>query len=176
MRRLSLSSAPLLVFTATLLVQLFQRLHRGYAELVQLMLVVVEAALGFVLTLVFIQAIPVLTMTKKTTSLKNEEIICLMILLASVMTGAVGWVIYGMSVEHMMSRYMLLLFALAGGAPLGASVGVVAGLILSLADFDAIVQMSLLAFAGCWRGCCGKEGRWQWPSACCLERPFYPSM
>jgi stage II sporulation protein E len=82
-----------------------------------------------------------------------------MILLASVMTGAVGWVFYDMSVEHIMSRYMLLLFALAGGAPLGASVGVVAGLILSLADFGAVVQMSLLAFAGLLAGLLREGGK-----------------
>ncbi|CAM4517249.1 stage II sporulation protein E [Paenibacillus endophyticus] len=146
--RAELSSAPILVFASTILVQMFSVFIGDELSWYNFMLVVVEAALGFVLTLVFIQAIPVLTMTKKSASLKNEEIICLMILLASVMTGAVGWVFYGLSAEHVMSRYMLLLFALAGGAPLGASVGVVAGLILSLADFGAVVQMSLLAFAG----------------------------
>lgn len=143
-----LSTAPILVFTATLLVQLFGVFIGETLSWYNFMLVVVEAALAFVLTLVFIHALPVLTMTKKTATLKHEEIICVMILLASVMTGAVGWVMYGMSAEHVMSRYMLLLFAMAGGAPLGASVGVVAGLILSLADFSAIVQMSMLAFAG----------------------------
>lgn len=154
-----LSSAPIVVFTATLLVQLFGVFIGDSLSWYNFMLVVVEAGLSFVLTLVFIQAIPVLTMTKKTATLKNEEIICLMILLASVMTGAVGWTMYGMSAEHVMSRYMLLLFALAGGAPLGASVGVVAGLILSLADYGAIVQMSLLAFAGLLAGLLREGGK-----------------
>lgn len=72
----------------------------------------------------------------------------MIILLASVMTGAVGWTIQSLSVEHMLSRYLILIFALVGGAPLGASVGVITGLILSLADMSAIYQMSLLAFAG----------------------------
>ncbi|MFC5648913.1 stage II sporulation protein E [Paenibacillus solisilvae] len=146
--RSELSYAPILVFLATLLVRLFGVVIADKLNWYEFMMVTVEAALSFVLTLVFIQAIPVLTMTRKTTSLKNEEIICLMIMLASVMTGAVGWTLYGLSAEHVMSRYMLLLFALVGGAPLGASVGVVAGLILSLADMNAIMQMSLLAFAG----------------------------
>ncbi|WP_028609592.1 stage II sporulation protein E [Paenibacillus harenae] len=154
-----LSSAPILVFASTLLVQLFSVFIGDTLSWYNFMLVVVEAALGFVLTLVFVQAIPVLTMTKKSATLRNEEIICLMILLASVMTGAVGWVFYGMSAEHVMSRYMLLLFALAGGAPLGASVGVVAGLILSLADFGAVVQMSMLAFAGLLAGLLREGGK-----------------
>ncbi|OMF25278.1 stage II sporulation protein E [Paenibacillus sp. FSL H8-0548] len=157
--RAELSSAPILVFASTLLVQMFSVFIGDALSWYNFMLVVVEAALGFVLTLVFIQAIPVLTMTKKSATLKNEEIICLMILLASVMTGAVGWVFYGMSAEHVMSRYMLLLFALAGGAPLGASVGVVAGLVLSLADFGAVVQMSLLAFAGLLAGLLREGGK-----------------
>ncbi|WP_442956006.1 stage II sporulation protein E [Paenibacillus sp. MMO-58] len=154
-----LGTAPLLVFISTLLVQLFGLFIGDTMSWYGFMMVVVEAALSFVLTLVFIQAIPVLTMAKKTASLKNEEIICLMILLASVMTGAVGWQIYGLSVEHIMSRFLLLLFALAGGAPLGACVGVVAGLILSLADFNAVVQMSLLAFAGLLAGLLREGGK-----------------
>ncbi|UVI30372.1 stage II sporulation protein E [Paenibacillus spongiae] len=146
--RAELSYAPLIVFIATLLVRLFGVVIADNLDWYQLTMVGVEAALGFVLTLVFVQAVPVLTLTRRTSALKNEEIICLMIMLASVMTGAVGWVVYGLSIEHIMSRYMLLLFALVGGAPLGASVGVIAGLILSLADLSAIAQMSLLAFAG----------------------------
>lgn len=69
-------------------------------------------------------------------------------MLASIMTGLVGWKISGLSLEHILSRYLILLFAMAGGAPLGAAVGVVTGLILSLADIGAIYQMSLLAFSG----------------------------
>ncbi|MBW7477415.1 stage II sporulation protein E [Paenibacillus oenotherae] len=157
--RSELSYAPMLVFISMLLVRLFGVVIADALGWYELMMVGVEAALGFVLTLVFVQAIPVLTMTKKTSALKNEEIICLMILLASVMTGAVGWAVYGLSVEHIMSRYMLLLFAFVGGAPLGASVGVVAGLILSLADFNAVVQMSLLAFAGLLAGLLREGGK-----------------
>ncbi len=154
-----LNTAPILVFTATMLVQLFNVFIGDTLSWYSFLLVVVEAVLAFVLTLVFIHAIPVLTMMKKSALLKHEEIICVMILLASVMTGAVGWAIYGMSAEHIMSRYMLLLFAMAGGAPLGASVGVIAGLILSLADFSAVVQMSMLAFAGLLAGLLREGGK-----------------
>ncbi|WP_219834752.1 stage II sporulation protein E [Paenibacillus sp. R14(2021)] len=157
--RAELSYAPLLVFLTTLIVRLFGVVIESTLGWYELMMVGVEASLGFVLTLVFVQAIPVLTLTKKTSALKNEEIICLMIMLASIMTGAVGWAVGGLSIEHILSRYMLMLFALVGGAPLGASVGVVAGLILSLADANAIVQMSLLAFAGLLAGLLREGGK-----------------
>ncbi len=154
-----MSYAPFLVFVSVFLVQLFGTAVSSTLDWYGLMMTAVEGILAFVLTLVFIYALPVLTMTKKTAALKHEEIICVMILLASVMTGAVGWVIYGLSAEHMMSRYMLLLFAMAGGAPLGASVGVVAGLILSLADVSAAAQISMLAFAGLLAGLMREGGK-----------------
>jgi stage II sporulation protein E len=146
--RADITHAPLLAFISALLVQLFGVVTEKALDGYTLLMVGVEAGLAFVLTLVFIQAVPVLMLTKKPALLRNEEIICLMILLASIMTGAAGWALYDMEITHILSRYVLLLFALAGGALLGASVGVIAGLVLSLADFGDILQMSLLAFAG----------------------------
>lgn len=157
--RADISYAPLLVFISTLLVQLFNAVLDKALSWYQLLMVGVEAGLAFVLALVFIQAVPVLMLVKKSALLRTEELICLMILLASIMTGAVGWTVYGLEITHILSRYILLLFALAGGAPLGASVGVIAGLILSLADFGAVVQMSLLAFAGLLAGLLREGGK-----------------
>lgn len=146
--RSDLSLAPLLVFSSTLLVQLFAELVVSNLSWYTLMMVSVEALLSLVLTLIFIQAIPVFTLTRKNYHLKHEEIICLIILLASVMTGTVSWVVGPITIEHVLSRYLILLFALVGGAPFGASVGVITGLILSLANSNAVYQMSLLAFSG----------------------------
>ncbi|AJY74946.1 stage II sporulation protein E [Paenibacillus beijingensis] len=157
--RAELSYAPVLVFVSTMVVKLFGVFIYNTLGWYDLLMVAVESALAFVLTLVFVQAIPVLTLTRKSNALKNEEIICLMIMLAAVMTGAVGWTVSGLSVEHILSRYMLLMFAFVGGAPLGASVGVVAGLILSLANLNAVVQMSLLAFSGLLAGLLREGGR-----------------
>ncbi|OAB43450.1 stage II sporulation protein E [Paenibacillus antarcticus] len=143
-----LSYAPIMVFVSTFCVNLFHILLGTSLTWYSLLMMTLDAVLSFVLTMVFIQAIPVFTYRKKNYQLKNEEVLCLIILLASVMTGAVGWSIYSLSIEHILSRYLILLFAFVGGASLGASVGVVTGLILSLADITAIYQMSLLAFSG----------------------------
>ncbi|MDF2926305.1 MAG: stage sporulation protein [Paenibacillaceae bacterium] len=158
--RSDLSFAPVITFASIFLVQLLSYVMNANLTWYSLMMTGVEAVLAFILTMIFIQAIPVLTQTRKKTSLKHEEIICLIILLASVMTGTVGWHIYGVSVEHVFSRYLILLFALVGGAPLGASVGVITGLILSLADVNAVYQMSLLAFSGLLAGLLKDGGKW----------------
>lgn len=155
--RSDLSYAPVLVFSSALFVKLFSYIVSGHLNGYALLLTAIQSVLSMILTLIFIQAIPVFTLSRKNYHLKNEEVICLIILLASVMTGTVGWSIHTVSIEHVLSRTLILWFALVGGAPLGASVGVITGLILSLANVDSVYQMSLLAFSGMLAGLL-KEG------------------
>ncbi len=157
--RSELSSVPIIVFASAFLVKLFYFTVQNELGAYTVLMAGVESLLSLVLTMIFLQAIPVFTLTRKNYNLKNEEIICLIILLASVMTGTVGWMVSGASVEHIMSRYFILLFAFVGGAPLGASVGVVTGLILSLASVESIYQISLLAFAGMLAGLLNQGGK-----------------
>src|SRR5699024_3236002 len=111
-----------------------------------------EGVLAIVLLLIFLQSIPLLTHKKYKPALKNEEIVCMIILVTSVITGFTGWDIAGVSLVQVFSRYIVLVFAIVGGAAIGSTVGVVAGLILSLASVVNLYQMSLLAFAGLLRG------------------------
>ncbi|WP_339060684.1 stage II sporulation protein E [Tepidibacillus marianensis] len=143
-----LSYAPFLTFVSILLPQLVLHLYEHTSQLYDYFMSGIEAVLGFVLTLIFIQAMPILIYHREQVSLDQEEIIALIILLASVMTGTLGWDIQNLSIEHIASRYFILLFALVGGGSIGASVGVVTGLILSLANPNAVYQISLLAFSG----------------------------
>jgi stage II sporulation protein E len=122
------------------------------------MMIAVEAGLAMILTLIFIQCIPLLSIRKKAQALKTEEIISVIILLASVMSGTIGWTVYGLSIDHILSRYLVLIFGLAGGAAIGSTVGVVTGLIFSLASITSLYQMSLLAFSGLLGGLL-KEGK-----------------
>lgn len=157
--RSEVSVAPLIVGISTLLINMTVMFSYASITWFNLTMVLIESVLALILTLIFLQSIPILTLNRKNYHLKNEEIVCLIILLASVMTGMVGWTMYMMAPENVLSRYLLLLFAFVGGAPLGASVGVVTGLILSLANVNAIYQISLLAFAGMLAGMLKEGGR-----------------
>lgn len=126
--------------------------------LYDLMMVGVQASLAFILTLIFLQSIPLLTLNKRRQLLKTEEIVCLIIMLASIMTGTIGWQVYDLSIEHIMSRYLVLVFAFIAGATVGSTVGVVTGLIFSLASVSSFYHMSLLAFSGVLGGLM-KEGK-----------------
>ncbi|GKU85005.1 stage II sporulation protein E [Niallia sp. NCCP-28] len=133
-------------------------LFQGEITLYGGMMSLVEGSLGFILTLIFLQSLPLLSFNKRRQALKTEEIVCLIIMLASVMTGTIGWTVYDMSVEHIMSRYLVLLFAYIAGATIGSTVGVVTGLIFSLANISSFYHMSLLAFSGLLGGLL-KEGK-----------------
>jgi stage II sporulation protein E len=118
----------------------------------------VEASLAFILTLIFLQSIPLLFLSKRKQLLKTEEIICLIIMLASIMTGTIGWKVQDLAVDHILSRYLVLIFSYVAGATIGSTVGVVTGLIFSLASVASFYHMSLLAFSGVLSGLL-KEGR-----------------
>ncbi|WP_453992520.1 stage II sporulation protein E [Bacillus nitroreducens] len=118
----------------------------------------VGSGLAFILTLIFLQSVPLLTEKRRRQSYKTEEIICLIILIASVLTGTMGWFVYELSISNILSRYVVLLFAFVAGATIGSTVGVVTGLILSLANVTSLSQMSLLAFSGLLGGLL-KEGK-----------------
>ncbi|MGG0587682.1 stage II sporulation protein E [Priestia megaterium] len=144
-----LKKLPFTVFSAMLLTKLaiFYVFTKEFT-MYDFTFVAVEAGLSFILTMIFLQSVPLISYRKRKQSLKTEEVISLIILLASVMTGTIGWMIYGLSAEHILSRYLVLVFAFVSGPTIGATVGVVTGLILSFANVSSLYEMSLLAFSG----------------------------
>lgn len=158
-RRKDLSLTPFLVLVTVFVSHLLFDLFTNQVSSYNLVMVTIEAVLSFVLTLIFIQSLSLIHVARPYEPLKNEEIVCLVILLASLMTGTVGWVIQGISMEHVLSRYLLLLFAFTGGGTIGAAVGVVTGLILSMANVSALQQINLLAFSGLLAGLLKEGGK-----------------
>ncbi|MFC0525639.1 stage II sporulation protein E [Pontibacillus salicampi] len=139
---------PFFVFFASLATRSVLYYLTNNMEAYDWMLALVEASLSAILVLIFMQSVPLLSPKKYKQALKNEEIVCMIILLASVLTGTIGWQIYDVSMEQILSRYLVMWLAFVGGAAIGSTVGVVTGLILSLADVASLYQMSLLAFSG----------------------------
>ncbi|WP_124726324.1 stage II sporulation protein E [Staphylospora marina] len=123
------------------------------------MLAAMEVMLSFILTFIFVRCLPLFTVRKKRFFLRHEEMVCLVILVGSVMTGTMGWEVGGFSVVHVVSRLAVLVLALVGGGLVSASMGVVTGLILSLSNPDSLVEISLLAFAGLLAGLFREGGR-----------------
>ncbi|GAA4722255.1 stage II sporulation protein E [Brevibacillus fulvus] len=159
MRRKDFSLTPFVVLVSVFASHLLFDVLTNQVNTYNLIMVAVEAALSFILTLIFVQSLSIIHLAKPYEPLKNEEIVSMVILLASLMTGTVGWTVEGISMEHVLSRYLLLLFAFTGGGTIGAAVGVVTGLILSLANVNALQQINLLAFSGLLAGLLKEGGK-----------------
>ncbi|MEK3806585.1 stage II sporulation protein E [Bacillus sp. FSL H8-0547] len=153
-----MKALPFVVFLSMMVTRVGYFYLQGPLTLYDYMMAGVESGLAFILSLIFLQSLPLLSAKKYKQSLKIEEIICIMILLASVLTGFVGVTYQELQAEHIFSRYIVLLFAFIGGSSIGCTVGVVTGLILSLANVGNLYQMSLLAFSGLLGGLL-KEGQ-----------------
>ncbi len=107
---------PLIALISTFLPRLCLYAWEGPLTYVQWMLALVEGVLAAVLLLIFMQSLPLLSPKRYKPTLKNEEIVCLIILLASVLTGLTGIEWYGAQFEQILARYLVLLLALIGGA------------------------------------------------------------
>lgn len=149
---------PLFSFISTVVPRLFMYSVIDQLSSYEWLLLTIEGVLATVLVLIFMQSIPLLSPDRYKPSLKNEEIVCMIILIASILTGTIGWEIYSASLEQVFSRYFVLILSYIGGAAIGSTVGVVIGLILSLANVATLYQMSLLAFSGLLGGLL-KEGK-----------------
>jgi stage II sporulation protein E len=153
----NLSTAPFVVLVSSIVGHLLALSWQSYTTYPYL-LAVVDVLLSFILTFIFVQSVPLFTVKKHRLGLKHEEMVCLIILLGSVLTGMAGWKIGDISLVHIASRYLILVLALVGGGMLGASMGVVTGLILHLSDVKAVMEIALLSFAGLLAGLF-QEGR-----------------
>ncbi|WP_239984733.1 stage II sporulation protein E [Sporolactobacillus pectinivorans] len=118
-----------------------------------------ESSLAFLVMLIFMQSVPLLSARVSRKLYKNEEMICFVILLSSILAGTIGWTTLGISVDHVLARYAVLLFASAGGAAIGSTVGVVIGLVVGMASVTSLYQMSLLAFSGVLGGLMKEAGK-----------------
>ncbi|SHF08515.1 stage II sporulation protein E [Seinonella peptonophila] len=143
--------APLLVAISSIIGQCGWSWYEGWT-VYQLMLAGVDLLLSVILTFIFVHSLPIFTMRKKRVFLRPDEIICLIILLGSVITGMLEWQIEQLSIVNIISRYLICLFAFVGGGMLGASIGVVIGMTICLSDPKSMIQMGLLTFAGLMAG------------------------
>lgn len=157
--RRHLGSLPLQVLLSTVLGGMIVTFAYTFKlQVLELTFITVEGALGFILTIIFMQSVPFLSLEKRKQPLRAEEMICLVIMIASTLTGLSGVIVGDVSFEHILSRYFVLSFAFIGGASTGAITGVITGLIISLANTASLTQMSLLAFTGVLSGML-KEGK-----------------
>ncbi|GMA50514.1 stage II sporulation protein E [Alicyclobacillus contaminans] len=126
-----------------------------------LLLAFAEGALVILLSLIFIQCLPLFTGSAQSRRLKHEQLVCLTILLGSVMTGLAGLNVQGIPLLEVGADWVVLVLAAAGGAGMGATVAVVVGVLALLNHAQSMSAVAVLAFAGLLSGVL-KDARRVW--------------
>lgn len=153
-------SLPALVFAAGFTVRfIYQTAFTLNVIWSDVLMAAAEASMAFLVMLIFMQSVPLFSKKVSRKLFRNEEMICFIILLSSLLTGTIGWTTLGISIDHVLARYTVLLFASAGGAAIGSTVGVVIGLIVGMSSVASLYQMSLLAFSGVLGGLMKEAGK-----------------
>lgn len=149
-----LTSLPIVVAVVVFVVRvIYELFHWGIGlQKYYITFSLIEALLALVCTFIFIQIVHVFMRKREIPLLKPEEIVVLVIGLAFIMQGTFEWTIGKLCVTHMFSAYVVLVFSMLGGAPIGAFVGLIIGLWLGLYEVNSLELMGLYACIGLFAG------------------------
>ena len=107
-----------------------------------------EAVVVFATVYISSYAIPVALKNTNRKILSTEEIICIAILTALVLSGINEIYILGLSLRNILGILMTILFAYNGGASVGSAVGITLGLITSMSTTGTPVIIGIFGFSG----------------------------
>jgi stage II sporulation protein E len=108
-----------------------------------------ESALVFFLVIVLKKSASVLTASKRKNELTHEEVISLAILFGCIIAGAADIYVGEVSLRFFLTFYFVMLAAFLGDASIGASAGLLSGMMLYIAgywDVSTVVALSMAGF------------------------------
>ena len=108
----------------------------------------VECVLMFISTYIFYYGVSIINKRASRKVTSSEEIIALTIIITFSIIGIGNINIFGVSVRNVLSNMMIILFAISGGAALGASSGVIIGLVYFINNLTSSLYMGIYSFAG----------------------------
>lgn len=114
----------------------------------KLMITFFEALLIGVLTVIFFYGTRVLVGRYSLKMLGVEEMISLIVLLSAIIIGLPAIKLGAFSVGGIIGKTLIMIFALIGGAGVGASLGVTVGVVSSISNIISPLTISLYAFSG----------------------------
>lgn len=124
------------------------------------LLAAAEGALVVILSLIFLQCLPLLAGRSGLYTMRQEQLVSFTILLGSVLSGLSGLAVNGVSIGQAAMDYIVLLIAFAGGVGAGTAAAVVIGVLALLSHAEGLAGVAILAFAGLMAGVMRQAGRW----------------
>ncbi|WP_129595711.1 stage II sporulation protein E [Anaerophilus nitritogenes] len=118
-----------------------------------------ESVVVFVFVYILSYAIPVIIQKNNRKILSNEELICIAILTAIVVSGLSNISLGGCSIKNIFGILLTLVFAYKGGAGVGSSVGITIGIITSMSTIGTPFMIGIYGFCGLLAGVFKDLGR-----------------
>lgn len=106
------------------------------------------SAIVFLSVYIFDSSIPFISSSEKRYVYSNEEILCLAITAAVMLSGMSGIKISGLVIKNVLSILIILLFGYKCGPAVGSSIGVTVGLIVSMSGVSTPLIIGSYAFCG----------------------------
>lgn len=113
-----------------------------------LILAGMESFIGFIMALMFRRVMNIFLSQGKRRILSNEEMICISVFLALLLIGLGEINLLGVSIRNIFSIALVLVFAYVGGAGIGASMGIIIGLFLSMATLPNPILIGSFGVCG----------------------------
>jgi len=120
----------------------------GSANPYLLLMSVLEGVLAFAVGLIMQKGVAALSGNVRRGSLSNEELISLAILAGGVAAGAADVFIGVLSLRYLLCSLLILLMAQSGGTAVGATVGLLLGVLMNVAGFEGLAFPVVLGIGG----------------------------
>ncbi|MDD3840588.1 MAG: stage II sporulation protein E [Clostridia bacterium] len=127
--------------------------------LYDVMLVLCESAIIFLMVYILSTGLSFIFENKKRNIISNEEMISISIIFSISITGIFDYYIWGYSVKNIFSLLVVLIFAYLGGSGTGASIAITVALILTLSSDAPAYIIGILGFCGMLSGLMRRLGR-----------------
>lgn len=124
------------------------------------MIALAEGALVTILTVIFIQSLPMLTGRTTTRDLRLDQWLSLTIFAGSVIAGLSGLQVHGVIVGQVAVDWSVLMLATVGGPLTSVAGSVVLGILSMLSGPVSLASIAVLSFAGLLSGIVKDAGRW----------------
>lgn len=124
------------------------------------MIALAEGALVTILTVIFIQSLPMLTGRIASRDLRLDQWMSLTIFVGSVIAGLSGLEVRGVVISQVAVDWSVLMLAVVGGPMTSVTGSVVLGILSMLSGSVSLSSIAVLSFAGLLSGVVKDAGRW----------------
>ncbi|TDT50301.1 stage II sporulation protein E [Fonticella tunisiensis] len=141
-------SALAFISNLTLNIILGMKFDPDGVVLYDIIVMILESVIIVASSYIFTYAVPLYFQNKKRKILSKEELVCLSLIFAMIISGMPKIEYNGLSLGNMIALFLVLASGYTEGPTVGAASGAILGILSSISDFTMPVSLGIYAFCG----------------------------